>query len=170
MLRRVLRIRRAVAADLPGIFAIHDDEISNGTATLDELPFDELQRQAWLAAHATERYPALVADDGEHILAWGALSPWSTETGYVRTAMVSVFVHKNCGREGLGRSILHELITHARAVELGVLLSAITAESQNNLELHAEFGFRQVGTLRRIAKKFGRLLDVELFELELDER
>jgi L-amino acid N-acyltransferase YncA len=163
----VLKIRRAVASDLPGIFAIHDDEVLHGTATLDEEPYDEPRRDEWLLAHSSERHPALVADDGEQILAWASLSPWSQESGYARAAEVRVYVHKNCRREGLGRTLLQELITHARAVELGVLLSRVTSESQTSLELQAEFGFRHVGTLRHVGKKFGRMLDVEVFELEL---
>lgn len=134
---------------------------------MDEQPFTEQRRNEWFLAHAGERHPVLVADDGEQILAWGSLSPWSQESGCRRAAEVRVFVHKNCRREGLGRTMLQELITHARAVELGALLSRVTSESQTSLELQAEFGFRHVGTLRHVASKFGRMLDVELFELEL---
>ena len=163
----MLKIRRAVESDLPGIFAIYDDEVLHGTASFDEQPYTLERRQSWLSDHAGERHPVLVADAGAEIVAWGSLAPWSAQSACARAAEVSVYVHKHCLREGLGRTMLHELITHARAVELGVLLSRVTSDNQNTLELQAEFGFRHVGTLRRVAKKFGRLLDVELFELEI---
>jgi L-amino acid N-acyltransferase YncA len=165
--RDVLKIRRAVESDLPGIFAIYDDEVLHGTASFDEEPYSSERRHAWLLEHASEQHPVLVADDGAELLAWGSLAPWSDQSACARAAEVAVYVHKHCRREGLGRTMLQELITHARAVELGVLLSRVASDSQNSLELQAEFGFRHVGTLRRVAKKFGRLLDVELFELEL---
>jgi L-amino acid N-acyltransferase len=163
-----MRIRRPLTSDLPGIFAIYDDEVLHGTSTLDELPYSLDARRSWLTQHQGELHPALVVDSHDEILAFGSLSPWSNKLGYARAAEVSIYVHKQSRREGLGGMLLHELITHARAVGLGVLLSRVTSESQASLELHTEFGFRHVGTLHRNGKKFGRLLDVELFELELD--
>jgi L-amino acid N-acyltransferase len=163
----VLKVRRAIESDLPGIFVIYDDEVLHGTATFDEETYSLERRSEWLHEHAGELHPALVADDGEQILAWASLSPWSNRCAYARAAEVTVYVHKHCRREGLGRTMLQELIVHARAVELGVLLSRVCSESQASLELHTELGFRHVGTLRKVGKKFGRLLDVEIFELEL---
>jgi L-amino acid N-acyltransferase YncA len=162
-----MKLRRAVESDLPGIFAIYDDEVLHGTASLDEVPYSLERRHAWLQEHRREEHPVLIAEDGAEILAWGSLSAWSDKSVYAHTAEVSVYVHKQCLREGVGHTMLQELITHARAVELGVLLSRVTSESQTSLQLDAEFGFRHVGTLRRVAKKFGRLLDVELFQLDL---
>jgi L-amino acid N-acyltransferase len=163
----VLSVRRAVESDLSGIFAIYDDEVLYGTATFDEQPYSPERRRQWLQEHSAEQYPALVADAGEGVLAWASLSAWSARTAYARTAEVTVYVHRHCLREGLGRRMLQELIVHARAVGLHVLLSRICSESQASLELHRELGFRHVGTLRNVGKKFGRLLSVELFELEL---
>jgi L-amino acid N-acyltransferase len=163
----VLKVRRAVESDLPGIFAIYDDEVLHGTATFDEQPYSPERRLEWLKAHQHEDHPALVAEAGEDVLAWASLSAWSARTAYARTAEVTVYVHKHCLREGLGQRMMQELIVHARAVGLGVLLSRVCCESQASLELHRELGFRHVGTLRNVGKKFGRLLSVELFELEL---
>jgi L-amino acid N-acyltransferase YncA len=164
----VIKVRRAAASDLPGIFGIYHDEVLHGTATFDEEPYSLERQQRWLLEHTAEEHPVLVADEGEEILAWGSLSSWSDKSAYARAAEVSVYVHKQCRREGLGRMMLEELLVHARAVGLGVLISRIAADSQASLELHAEFGFRHVGTLRHVGKKFGRLLDVEIFELELE--
>jgi L-amino acid N-acyltransferase YncA len=163
-----MRLRRPVTSDLVGIFAIYDDEVLHGTSTFDEVPYSLEARRSWLLQHQSELYPALVVDSGENIVAFGSLSPWSNKLGYARAAELSIYVHKHSRREGLGAKLLHELIMHARAVGLGVLLSRVTSESQASIELHTEFGFRHVGTLHRNGKKFGRLLDVELFELELD--
>jgi phosphinothricin acetyltransferase len=163
----VFRVRRAVELDLPHIFAIYDDEVLNGTSSFDEVPFSQAQREGWLAKHNDERYPALIAEDAQHVLAWGSLSPWSPESVFARSAEAVVHVHKHAGIDGVGQRMLHELIAHARAVELSVLIARVCSENQASLTLHSELGFRHAGTLRNIARKFGRSLHVELLELEL---
>ena len=168
MLRGVLKIRRALPSDLPAIFAIHDEEVLHGTGTFDTVPFTPEQRSAWLLAHQSETYPALVADDGVQVLAWGTLSPWMHKGACQRCAEVTVFVHRHSHVEGLGRMLFQELIVHARTVGLGVLISGVCPDNQPAHELDSTFGFRYVGTLHKVGSKFGRLLDLELFELPLD--
>jgi phosphinothricin acetyltransferase len=163
----VFRVRRAVESDLPHVFAIYDDEVLHGTSAFDEVPFTTEQREAWLAKHRDERYPALIAEDAEHVLSWGTLSPWSPEVVFAASAEAVVHVHKRAGIDGVGRRMLQELIAHARAVELSALVARVCSENQASLTLHSELGFRRIGTLRNVAKKFGRSLHVELLELEL---
>jgi L-amino acid N-acyltransferase YncA len=163
----VLRIRRALAADLPGIFAIFHDEVQHGTSSLEERTFSAAEQQAWLHAHHSEVHPAFVAALGDEILAFGTLTQLWPESACARSAEVSIHVHRHSGRDGLGHDMLHELITHARAVDLAVLIARVSSDNQASIELHLECGFRHVGKLRHVAKKFGRLLDVDLFEFEL---
>jgi L-amino acid N-acyltransferase len=167
ILAGVLRIRRAVHSDLPSIFAIYDEEVLHGTATFDTVPYTPEQREAWLKAHQSEHHPALVADEGK-VLAFGTLSPWTDRPGCQHIAEVAVFVDRHCNRDGLGQRLFQELIVHARTVGLGVLISGVCPENQPAHELDTAFGFRYVGTLQRVGKKFGRYLDLELFELQLD--
>jgi L-amino acid N-acyltransferase YncA len=150
-------VRRAVESDLPAIFAIYDDEVVHGTATFDEEPYSLERRLEWLAQHQAERHPALVADDGEQILAWASLSAWSERCAYARAAEVSVYVDKHCRREGVGHRMLQELIVHARAVELGVLLSRVCTESQSDTAQRARVSSRRnLAKCRQEVRAFAR--------------
>jgi len=59
------------------------------------------------------------------------------------------------------------LIARGRAAGLGVLLSRIGGESAASIALHGALGFRHLCTMEGVGEKFGRLLDVELFDFQL---
>lgn len=172
-----IAIRAAEDRDLPAIMDIYNHEIRNTTSTFDTEPVTLENRRAWLAAHQSPRHPALVAafaPDGsrqkdEIVLAgFGTLSAWSERCAYARAAEVSVYVHRDARRRGVGRAILDGLIARARDAGLGVLLARICAEGEGSIALHRSLGFEPIGIMRRVGEKFGRILDIELFDLQLD--
>lgn len=160
-------VREAAPGDLPTIAAIYDHEVESTTTTLDTEPMSREERAAWLARRDHERHPVLVAEQGGRIIGYGELKPWSPRKGYARTAEVSVFVAADARGAGAGRALLSELVARARQSGLGVLLSRIGGESAASIALHAALGFRHLCTMERVGEKFGRLLDVELFDLQL---
>ena len=162
-----VRERDASEADARRIADIYNHEVEETTTTLDTVRVTAEDRRAWLADRDRVRHPVLVAElDGE-VIGWGQLKPWSERRGYDRTAEVSVFVAESARRSGAGRLLMAELIARARAAGLGVLLSRIGGESQASIALHAALGFRHLCTMERVGEKFGRVLDVELFDLQL---
>ena len=163
-----LALRLATESDLSAIFDIYDDEILHGTATFDTEPYSEARRHAWLEHHSPDRHPVVVAEDGGLVVGWASLSEWSDRCAYARSAEVSTYVHANHRGRGVGRVLLADLVARSRAAGLGVLLARITSESAVSRRLHERFGFERVGTLRRVGEKFGRILDVDILELELD--
>ncbi|HUH01684.1 MAG TPA: GNAT family N-acetyltransferase [Kofleriaceae bacterium] len=166
-------VRAARPGDLHAINAIYDHEVVTGIATFDTEPMSLERRRAWLAAHGTAAHPAIVATAGDQVLGWACLSPWSDRCAYARAAEVSVYIDAAHRRRGAGRALLAELIRRGRQAGLGVLLARIAVdpggEPAASLALHEALGFRRFGTMRRVGEKFGRILDVELLDLHLDE-
>lgn len=162
-----VRVRDAEDGDLPLIAEIYNHEVAHATTTLDTEPVTVADRRRWLAERDRGRHPALVAERAGQVIGWGELKPWSPRKGYARTAEVSLFVAEGARRSGAGRALLAELVARARAGGLGVLLSRIGGESQASIALHGALGFRHLCTMQRVGEKFGRVLDVELFDLQL---
>lgn len=166
-------VRDAREGDLQAINAIYDHEVATGIATFDTEPMSLERRRAWLASHQAAAHPAIVAAAGAQVLGWASLSPWSDRCAYARAAEVSVYIDPAHRRRGVGRALLAELIRRGRQAGLGVLLARIAAEATGDpapsLALHEGLGFRRLGTMRRVGEKFGRILDVELLDLHLDE-
>jgi phosphinothricin acetyltransferase len=154
---------------VPAIVDIYNHEVVHATSTFDTEPVTTDGRLAWLEAHDPARYPVIVAERLNEIVGFASLSPWSERCAYARAAEVSVYVHREHRGSGAGRALLAELITRARAAGLGVLLARICSEGQASLGLHRSLGFQPIGTMRRVGEKFGRILDIELYDLHLDQ-
>ncbi len=161
-------VREARAADLPVIFEIYNHEVAHGTATFDTEPRVAGQDDGWLTQRDRGRHPVLVAAAGERVVGWASLSPWSERGGYARTVEGSVYVDADHRGEGVGRLLLEALIERARDAGLGVILARIAEANEASVGLFEAFGFTHIGTQRRCGEKFGRILDVELMDLQLD--
>ena len=48
-----------------------------------------------------------------------------------------------------------------------LVVSVITAGNEASVSLHGRFGFTYCGTIHEVGEKFGRLLDIENYELEV---
>lgn len=162
-------IRDAARTDLEAIVTIYNHEVLEGVSTFDTEPKDPGADADWLADRQA-RYPVLVAERDGRVLGWSSLSRWSSKGGYARTAEVSVYVDRSHRGEGLGRLLLEALIERAPDAGVAVLLARVAGENPASIALHESLGFDRIGVQRRSGEKFGRLLDVALMDLHLDDR
>jgi len=165
-----ITIRLATAADLPEIAAIYNHEVLHGVATFDTVPWDDDAMLAWFEKHPPQRRPLTVAEDAQGtVVGWGSLSDWSTRCAYVRAAEDSFYVHREHRGRGIGRLLMGDLIERGRQAGVKVLLARIETSCAVSIHVHQAFGFTQVGVMRRVGEKFGRVLDVALLERSLEE-
>ena len=165
----VADIRLARESDLPELVAIYNHEVLHSTATFDTQTVTVDEWRHWLRAHEPTRHPILVAQEGARALGFASLSEWSKRCAYARAAEVSIYIHRDARGRGLGRALLGALIQRARAIGLGVLLARIVGTGGASNRLHESLGFTHIGSMRRVGQKFGKILDVELYDLQLDE-
>jgi L-amino acid N-acyltransferase len=160
-------IRPATAADLAAIAEIYTDAILNTTATFDTKAKTADDLRAWFEGHDA-RHPFLVADAGDAgVVAWAALHPWSDRCAYADTAEISVYVHPQHRGRGAGRTIVGALIAAGRDAKLHTVLARISAGNAASLRLHESYGFKMVGTMKEVGRKFGRFIDVHVMQLVL---
>jgi L-amino acid N-acyltransferase len=164
----VLTIRPANPDDLERIFEIYNAQVTSGTATLDTEPRTLERDSDWLTDRDPARHPVLVGVLEGQVIGWAALAPWSNRGAYARTAEASVYVEEAHRSRGYGQQLLARLIVRAREAGLGVLIARIAEANGPSVRLFARQGFDRIGTMHRVGEKLGRVLDVELLELQLD--
>ncbi len=69
--------------------------------------------------------------------------------------------------QGLGRTLLVELIARARAAGLHMMVANIEASNTASIRLHESLGFQRAGVVREVGRKFDRWLDLVILQLEL---
>ena len=86
----------------------------------------------------------------------------------MRTVEGSLFVREADRGRGVGSALHDALVEAARDRGYGAFIARIEGGNEASRKLLLSRGFYSVGVMRRVGAKFGRVLDVEIFELELD--
>ncbi|MCL4078678.1 N-acetyltransferase family protein [Coriobacteriia bacterium Es71-Z0120] len=162
-----MRIRPATPDDAAAIAAIYNHAVENTTATFDTEPVTAESRKTWLAARGPE-HPVVVAEDGEAVVGWAALSPWSDRCAYRSSVEMSVYVDPQHHRRGIGRALAEHLIGVAPSLGVHAILARICTENAPSLAMVEKLGFEPCGVQREVGRKFDRWLDVAVYELLLD--
>lgn len=152
-------LRPMAPPDWPGVRAVYLEGIATGNATFEtEAP----QWESWDAAHHT--VCRLVAENGDAVLGFAALSPVSARRVYAGVAEVSVYVSASARGAGVGGALLRELIRASEAAGFWTLQAGIFPENHASLRLHEKCGFRVLGVRERVGCMAGRWRDVVLLE------
>jgi phosphinothricin acetyltransferase len=160
-----IHIRRAVRADCSGILDIYNDAVLKTTATYDYEPRPLEHRLAWFEDHQRTGHAIFVAESADgRIVGWSALNRYHDRMGFRFTAENSIYVAEGARGQGLGARLLDPLIPAAAEISIRAILAAIDAQNTASIQLHARFGFEQVGLFKRVGFKFDRWLDVAYME------
>jgi L-amino acid N-acyltransferase len=151
---------------LPAITDIYNEAILNTTATFDLEPKTLENRKEWLLQRP-DRYSVLVFEHSGVIKGWASLSAWSDKLGYNDTVEISLYVQPKAQGLGIGKELMGNLLTLAKKNQLHTVIARIADGNENSIKLHKAHGFSCAGILKEAGKKFGRLIDVHLYQLIL---
>jgi len=158
-----VQLRLARLDDAAAIADIYNHVVTTSTATFEMVPRDVAEQQRWLrersGAHAV-----LVAEDGEMVTGFAALSPYHARPAYRTTVESSVYVHQDHQGSGVGRALVERLMEVATEHGFHAAIARIGADNEASIRLHRAAGFEQVGREREVGRKFNRWLDVVVME------
>ncbi|KAH8552574.1 putative phosphinothricin acetyltransferase protein [Umbelopsis sp. PMI_123] len=173
-------IRDATEDDLPTIVEIYNEQIMNSSSLFMYSPVDLQNRLEWFMTTKSKGFPVLVAvkkgsnqDDQEdqtskeEVAAYCSLGTFRDKPAYNASAEVSLYVHINHRRQGLGKILMNKIIEKADEINIHAIIASITVENSVSLNLYSNLGFRHIGTFKDTGYKFGRWLDVAFYELIL---
>jgi L-amino acid N-acyltransferase YncA len=150
------------------ILAILNDAIVHSTALFDYEPRPLQSMVEWFRAKEARRFPVLaaVADDGT-LLGFATYGPFRAWPAYKYTIEHSVYVHKDHRRKGVARQLMQRLVATAEQQDYHVMVAGIDAANAASIALHRQLGFVPAGVVHHAGFKFGRWLDLALYELRL---
>ncbi|MBI3044472.1 MAG: N-acetyltransferase [Betaproteobacteria bacterium] len=152
-------IRLASRDDAGAINDIQNHYVVRSTATFLTEPLTLEQRLAWLDGRSP-LHPVNVAQVGGAVVGWGSLEVFRARPAYRHTAELSVYIHPDWHRRGIGRAIVNELLARARALGHHALVGGCCSETTAAIALLEASGFSRVAHFREVGRKFDRWLDV----------
>jgi L-amino acid N-acyltransferase YncA len=160
----MLTIRHATIDDLVAITDIYNEAIRETVATFDTEPKKYDEQRKWFMEHGSKN-PLVVAVQDGVIVGWASLSKWSDRCAYSDAAEVSLYVKSEHQGTGIGRKLLEDALTKGQEAGLHTVLARIAEGNEISVHLHEALGFKHVGVMREVGKKFNRLLDVHLMQI-----
>jgi L-amino acid N-acyltransferase YncA len=143
----------------PAVRAIYAEGIATGNATFET---DYPEWETWSMGHVENC--RLVAQSGDEVVGWAALSRVSSRAVYAGVAEVSVYVAQSARGRGVGATLLFALIACSEQAGFWTLQASILVENVASVRVHERCGFRVVGRRERIARRDGKWRDTLLME------
>ena len=147
------------------ILAIFNEAIANSTALYDYQLRTGADMVAWFADKTAKQHPVIVAEDeaGE-LLGFSSYGQWRVRPAYKYSVEHSVYVDRRSRGRGVGRLLLEAIVAAAQRQGYHVLVGGIDAANTASIKLHESLGFTHCGTVKQAGFKFGRWLDLALYQ------
>jgi phosphinothricin acetyltransferase len=156
-------IRKAVPLDVPAITKIYNEAILTTTATFDIKPKTVASQRNWFKDHG-KRNPVLVAVVDGKVVGWVSLSEYSARCAYADTVELSLYIKEVFRNQGVGKRLMTAVLAEGQKAGLHSVISRIAGGNDISIHLHKQFGFQDVGMMKEVGNKFGKLLDVYIMQ------
>jgi phosphinothricin acetyltransferase len=153
------KIRLANQNDLEQINNIYNYYVVESTCTFQTEPVSDEARLEWFQ-NRSEKHPVIVACKSNKIIGWGSISLFKGRSAYKFTGEVAIYVDYHFRQNGIGTSILTDLLAHAEQSDMHALIAVVSADQEPSIQLHKKLGFETVGRLVQAGYKFDKWLDV----------
>lgn len=159
-------IRKAQLADLPQLKDIYNDAVLHSTATFDLSPRDDADRLAWFQAHQERNYLLFVYKADGVIAGYASLSRYRERPAFDGAVELSIYLHPDFRGQHIGSQLMQKILAFAeQQPDIDTVISLITSENAISVHLHEAFGFSLCGIIRKCGKKFGRYLDLSVYQI-----
>lgn len=164
-----MKIRDAVEADLSVIVDIYNAAIPGRMATADLEPISVESRIVWYQEHQLQTRPVWVMELDNQIVGWMSFQVFHGRAAYQRTAELSIYIHPDYQRQGIGKKLLAEAVHRSPSLGIKALVALIFAHNQPSLKLFEYFEFQQWGYLPRVADLDGLERDLVIMGRHLNQ-
>ena len=159
-------IRTVEIEDVPVILDIYSYYVENTAITFEITPPDreEMKRRV---IETVKNFDWIVYELNETIAGYAYYTKFRERKAYDYACETTVYVHKGFVGKGIGSALYRQLIDRLKKTSKAVAIGGISLPNEASVRLHEKSGFKSVGILRNVGRKFNRWIDVGYWELEL---
>ena len=154
--------------DIEDINNLYNHYINKTPFTFDIKEKKYEEKKEWAKTFSNEGpHQCLVAYENGNFIGFASSRSFREKEAYFSSVETSVYIDQSYIGNGYGRDLLKELLI--RITKVGVLraYAFITKPNEMSEKLHNSIGFKHIGTLNKVGKKFEKYWDVGVFELSL---
>ena len=159
-------VRLATTADAAGIHEIYAPEVIETPISFEVVP-PGIEEMARRIRETTATYPWLVCEDNGTILGYAYAGSHHSRAAYRWSIDVSVYLHRQARRQGLGRALYTALLDILPRQGFYRAFAGITLPNPASVGVHEAMGFKPVGVYHHAGFKHGAWYDVGWWELPL---
>jgi L-amino acid N-acyltransferase len=163
----MVTIRKAELRDLLAITEIYNEAVLHTTATFDTATKTVEEQRVWWDKHS-DKYPVIVAEEDKKVIGWASMTQYSDRCAYAATAEGSIYIKEGHQGKGLGKLLAEANIKGGKAAGLHTVILRIAEGNAASIKLAESLGFKHIGVMKEVGKKFGKLLDVYIMQLIYD--
>ncbi len=159
-------IRLATHDDAADIAEIYRPFVESTAISFEIEPPEELEIRKRIAG-IVPTYPWLVCEQSGRVVGYAYGSRHSARAAYQWSVHMSVYVHSDFQRRGIGRGLYVSLAGILRAQGFFNAYAGVTLPNPGSVGLHESIGFKVIGVYRNVGYKQGGWHDVGWWELAL---
>ena len=164
-----IAIRLARPDDTAAIATIYAPYVTDTVISFETVSPDE-HEMAHRLAKTLARFPWLVAMCDGEVAGYAYAGAHRERAAYQWSADVSVYVHKDFQRRGIGRALYTPLFAILRALGYYNVYAGIALPNPASVALHEAMGMTPVGVYRHVGYKGGMWHDVGWWEGSLRQQ
>ena len=162
-------IRLATERDAEQVAAIYAPNVTDSIISFELEPPTAHQMRRRIQ-DTLQRYPWLVCERQGRVLGYAYAGAHGSRAAYQWSVDVSVYVHQQAHRRGVGRGLYTSLLAALKLQGFYNAYAGATLPNPASVGLHESVGFRAVGVYRGVGYKLGGWHDVVWWHLPLRER
>ena len=148
-----MKVAHATIEDLPQIVDIYNQAISAGQRTADTAAFSLDDRLEWFASHSADKYPLLVAKEGDEVLGYLTLSAYRFgRKALSRTAEISYYIHFDHHRKGVASQLIDAAFSMCPSLQINTLIAILIGCNQGSIGILDKYGFKEWGRFPNIVE------------------
>jgi phosphinothricin acetyltransferase len=161
-------IRHGRLSDLDVISRIYDHYVATTHFSFDlEPPVAERWPRWFEQFSETGRHQLFVAVRGDGVLGYACSTPFKSRAAYDVSIETTVYLAAGAVGAGIGRRLMQSVITAVTLAGAHRAYAGVALPNNASEALHRRLGYRRVGVLTEVGKKFDRYWDVAWYEKRL---
>ena len=158
-------IRNIKDADIEAVNSLYNNYIKETPFTFDIEEKTLSQKKEWFKIFKKDSpFQCVVAYENDILIGFASSRPFRDKEAYESSIETSVYISEKYIGKGFGKLLMQDLLNKIDGYSIKRAYAFITEPNNASERLHTLLGFKKIGVLNKVGKKFGKFWNVGIFE------